>query len=54
MKQEDEPGLTRAAVKLSQSSVVAVAMGGGKPGTLNDQGSVVVLRAAGVIRAQWL
>ena len=32
----------RTAVKLSQSSVVAVATGGGKPGTVNDQGSAVV------------
>ena len=34
-------GLVRAAVKLSQGSVVAVATGGGKPGTVNDQGSTV-------------
>ena len=29
------------SVKLSQSSIVAVATGGGKPGTVNDQGSTV-------------
>ena len=36
-----KPELVRAAVKLSQSSVVAVATGGGKPGTVNDQGSTM-------------
>ena len=34
-------GSCARSVKLSQSSVVAVATGGGKPGTVNDQGSTV-------------
>ena len=34
-------GSCARSVKLSQSSVMAVATGGGKPGTVNDQGSAV-------------
>ena len=34
-------GSCARSVKLSQRSVVAVATGGGKPGTVNDQGSAV-------------
>ena len=34
-------GSCARSVKLSQSSVVVVATGGDKPGTVNDQGSTV-------------
>ena len=37
----ENQGSCARSVKLSQSSVVAVATGGGKPGTVNDQGSTV-------------